>query len=429
MITMLFKHKAMTAALLSVLTLTACGQQKSNYNGTPMDAKKIKTADTGGSLGGGLPAPAQSSKSSTSSSSNGADEPPLPEPVPEKVTTSAPAGVAPSTQKSVQSAPVRQTSQKSEKPSATVSADKSPALSSSKKGTGATKGDLIYTTASTDDLISSLRARAEKATRAERSLNAETASSIVSAKLSVRDSGEAVITLKMSEGSSIKTYNVVGDLSEGHSSALQAVSEVEGSRTTGAKVVAGSLKCLDEDGGCDNTLARLSVDSRGSKAIVNIVFRKTIADSYFKLPGRESGDPEYAQIEDFIKNSILSTPGDDRIEVVRMNTFEVVNGRSGFSLTIEGMNKEFMGFEGPLLGSTESSFVNIPLNRIGAGEASGLRFDLDNTLGEVRLAGNNGQGKLTLSFKMRPNGNYTQDEFVGIFTRRIKPIINPTEEN
>ena len=429
MITMLLKHKAITAALIGVLSLTACGQQKQNYGGPAGagNARASKSADTKGTLGGGLPAP------TTPANQNDPNEAPLPGPVPQKVTTVAPGAPGKSPVSPSKPAPVRVTpSRKSPVTHAPAQEEPStPVISSSKRGTGDAKGDFIYTTSSTDDLMSSLRARAAKATRAERALNAEVASSITSARLSINQSGGVVITLKMNEGSTSKTYNVAGEIGENHSTALGAVSEVEGSRTTGAKVLHGSFKCLDVDGGCENTLARLTVSSKSSKAFVNIIFRKTIADSFFSLPARESGNPEYFAIETFIKNSIENVPTDDRINVVSMNTFEVVNGRSGFNLAIVGMNKEVFGFSGPLLAQASSSYVNVPLARLGVGEASSQEdsFDAADTIGEARLVGNNGQGQVKIAFKMRPHGNYGQDEFTGTFTRRIKPVIDPTEAN
>ena len=120
-----------------------------------------------------------------------------------------------------------------------------------------------------------------------------------------------------------------------------------------------------------------------------------------------------------------------------MSSWEVVNGRSGFTFTTKGYNDELLAFSGPLLSQDGSNAVNVRLNRIGKDEDNSLdliavrssKLNYANTIQEARLIANNGLGQIRLSVKMRKRNNYAQDKFAVTVMKTIKPIVDLEDDN
>lgn len=439
MLPMLQKHKMITAALLASLSLSACGKKKDVIAPPPEQPQQTSqdTQDTNGQIGGGLPDP------------NRADyAPPTPEPIPEPRTS------APSSAPTANPTPVRAT------PPPVVETRPAPAPGTNllpsdyrsndpgnatrdnltKRMTGGVTADgLVYTSSSTDDLLNYLRARNEKVGYETRRLNLEAAASVLSAKMTIDGlSGDAIITLKVQEGKDVKIYNVAGaGSSEGSATPLRSVRAGNGETTTGARALEGTLKCMDLDGGCETTFVRLKIGTTPSSAIINIVFRNSAADLYFNLPGEYSDNPEYLVLRDYIVSTIRGLNVVDKIKTVRMNSWEVVNGRSGVMLSMKGFNNELLAFAGPLLAPEAGTGVNISLSRIAKDKEDTLdlisldntKLNYANTIGEARMVANNGLGQVRLALKMRKRGAYAQDQFLVTFMRRIKPLIDVNDDN
>ncbi len=236
-----------------------------------------------------------------------------------------------------------------------------------KRATGGVGADgLIYTSSADDDLLEYLKARNEKVNYESRQLNIQAAASVVSAKLSTDGlSNDVLVTLKIKEGNDVKVYNLAGaNGNEGTAAKLRSVRGGNGEKSTGSRALEGTVKCLNLDGGCENTFVRLKIGSTGSSAIINIVFRNSTADLHFDLPGTSSGNPEYLNLKDFVISSIKQENVSARVRVARMRSWEVVNGRSGVTLSILGRNDELLAFAGPLLAPEGGTGVNLPLVRL-----------------------------------------------------------------
>lgn len=476
MLPMLNKHALITAALMASLNLTACGSKKDLVNkdappttdGSAPSTDTQKAGDTqngnpptgdaktgdgkaGGSIGQTLPDPnSQVGKVPAPAGPNAPGpilvDTPVPTapaaPVPAPVSPAAPAsGKAPVIPPVVgtQSAPLPGSNflppDYRSNDSANVARD---GLAKSTTG-GVTADGLIYTSSSPDELLNFLRARNERVDEASRKANLAAAASVLSAKLNIDGmSGDAILTLKVQEGADVKVYNVSGGLNGGGTaSILKSVRAGNGDRTTGTRALEGTLKCLDLDGECENMFARLKIGSPGSSAIINIVFRKSVADLYFDLPGTRSDNPEYLIVREFIKNTIQQQNSENKIKDSMMSTFEVVNGRSGVALTLKGINNELLGFAGPLLAPEAGSKVNINMSRIAALQEDSLdlisldkaKLNYANWIGEARMVANNGLGQVKLALKMRKRSNYGQDVFTVVFMRRIKPLVELNDES
>nr|BFD61111.1 hypothetical protein CKG001_32180 [Bdellovibrio sp. CKG001] len=449
MLPMLQKHTLITAALLASLSLTACGKKKDVFSEPNKQAKPTdssQTDNTNGEIGGGLPAPGSNGKDTTQ-----------PSPIPNKgqgqgknPTTPPPPPPTPINPQ----APVNPTT-----PPAVVDTRPAPAPGThvipgdyryndpsnvtrdnlTKRMTGGVTADgLVYTSSGTDELLNFLRARNEKVSYETRRLNLEAAASVQHAKLSVDSmSGDVIITLKVREGNDIKVYNVAGSQGEGTASPVRSVGAGNGERTTGTRALEGTVKCLDLDGGCENVFARLKIGSSPSSAIINVVFRSSSADLYFNLPEQFSDNPEYLILRDYVKNTIRKENTVDRIKSVGLYSFEVVNGRSGFTVVTKGANNELLAFAGPLLAPEAGTGVNIPLTRIAKDQEDSLdlvslgnsKLTYANWIGEARLVANNGLGQIRIALKMRKRASYAQDQFAVTFMRKIKPLVEINDEN
>lgn len=452
MLPMLQKHTLITAALLASLSLTACGKKKDVFSEPTKQAKPTdssQTDNTNGEIGGGLPAPGSNGKDTTQPSpipnkgqGQGKPSTPPPPPPPTPTHPQAPQNpVNPTTPPPVvdtRPAPAPGThvlpgDYRYNDP-ANVTRD-----NLTKRMTGGVTADgLVYTSSGTDDLLNFLRARNEKVSYDTRRLNLEAAASVQSAKLSVDSmSGDVIITLKVREGNDIKVYNVAGSQGEGAASPVRSVRAGNGERTTGTRALEGSVKCLDLDGGCENVFARLKIGSSPSSAIINVVFRNSSADLYFNLPEQFSDNPEYLILRDYVKNTIRKENTVDRIKSVGLSSFEVVNGRSGFTVVTKGANNELLAFAGPLLAPEAGTGVNIPLSRIAKDQEDSLdlvslrnsKLTYANWIGEARLVANNGLGQIRIALKMRKRASYAQDQFAVTFMRKIKPLVEINDEN
>lgn len=460
MLPMLHKHTVITAALLASLSLTACGKKKDVFTEPPKETTQTdstKTDNTNGDLGGGLPDP--------NATGNENYDPSLPQPIPgQKPVTPKPVTPKPVSQVPVPPAPPKAPTAPPAPaapmtPPSVVDTRPAPAPGTSvipgdyrtndpanatrdnlsKRMTGGvTEDGLVYTSSSTDELLNFLRARNEKVGYETRRLNLEAAASVQSAKMSVDGmSGDVIITLKIKEGDEVKVYNVAGSQGEGAASPVRSVRAGNGERTTGTRALDGTVKCMDLDGGCETTFARLKIGTSPSSAIINIVFRNSSADLFFQLPGQYSDNPEYLVLRDYVRNTIRQENTVDRVKSVKLTSYEVVNGRSGFTVAMKGANSELLAFAGPLLAPEAGTGVNIPLSRIAKDQEDTLDLiSLNNTkltyanwIGEARLVANNGLGQVRIALKMRKRAAYAQDQFAITFMRKIKPLVDLTDDN
>lgn len=460
------QHQLLAVAVIASLSITACGKKKNLYNDqaatatqAPTDTKstandkkdvplqKQAGPDLGGGLGGtgDLPQPINP---------NAPVKPGVPTSPPTSNYTPAPIPSVPQVPApSDEAAPLPPPSvvQVEPVPEGPVSTNVIPDYDPSDRNNvtrdnltkrmtgGVTSDGLVYTGSSTDNLLDYLRARNERVDFNSRRINLQAAASVLSASLDVDQfSNDALITVKVIEDGQVRVYNLGGALSAGPANSLRLLRAGRGGVTTGRAQMDGTLKCLDLDGGCENMFARLRVGTPGDRAIVNIVFRQSQSDLYFQLPGEHSDSPEYLLLREFMRNTVTRADVANKIVQARINSWEVVNGRSGFAVSMKGGNGELLGFAGPLLAPEAGTGVNINLSRLGqdredsldllsSGRSSSLKYA--NWIGQARLVANNGLGQVRLAMKMRKRGNYAQDQFAITFMRNIKPLVDLNDDN
>ncbi|WP_413585638.1 hypothetical protein [Bdellovibrio sp. HCB274] len=297
-----------------------------------------------------------------------------------------------------------------------------------KRVTGAVSNDgLLYTSSSTDNTIDVIRGL-------KRDYVGNSAS-VTEAKLKFDSvSGQSIVTLRVQENGFPKVYNLVGNSSFDENNEiinLQSARSGNGTKTTGSLLSRGTLQCLDLDGGCESTLVKVDLGYSGSASKIDIVFRQSIADLHFKMPLSKNGNPEYDVMRDLANNSKKYNQSENSVKSAFMNTWEVVNGRAGFTVVITTRSNQLLAFSGPLVSPQSGNSTNIVLKPLKAdpnadedGLSSTGKLSYQNMIGEARLTANNGLGQLRIVFKMRKLATYKQDAFAITFMRRIKPVID-----
>ncbi len=291
---------------------------------------------------------------------------------------------------------------------------------------GVSKEGLLYTSSATDDTLDVLRGLK----RDQLGLSA----SVTEAQLKFESiSGLSVVTLRIQENGFARVYNLVGQSAfEGGNEVirLNAAASGNGTRTTGSMPIHGTLQCLDLDGGCEATLVKVELGYSGSASHIDIVFRQSVADLYFKM-SRGSGNPEYDVLKELAINTFDTHTGSNRVKTSTMNSWEVVNGRAGFNVVLRTYDNQLLAFSGPLVSPQSGNSTNVILKPLAKdpnveddGIGNGGKLNILNMIGEARLTANNGLGQIRIVFKMRKFNTYKQDLFAITFMRRSKPVID-----
>lgn len=459
MLPMLKKHTMITAALLATLSLSACGKKKDVIAApqTPTEtsegekpAPKIpnsgesETSNTDGKIGGGFPDPSTGGDTDFVPDEGGEDEngeDSEPTPIPSGSGHSSRPSTRPNLPPPVvDSQPIPSAPQ--EVPNEYVANDANNVERDEfgKRYTGGVASDgLLYTSTSTDDLLTFLRARNKRVGEQSRRANLQAAASVVYAKMSVDSmSGDGIVTLKVQEGGQVVVYNLAGSAFAGPANPLRLVRAGNGERTTGTRSLSGTWKCVDFDGGCENVFVRMTIGDSPDSAVINVVFRNSKMDLWFSLPGQNSGNPEYLRLHELAINTIKrNLNSDNRLKSATMSSWEVVNGRSGVTLMMKARNGELLGFAGPLLAPEAGTGVNIRLSRLATDREDSLdlfntnatSLNYQNYIGDARLVANNGLGQVRIAIKMRKRVSFAQDQFAITLMRRIKPIVELNDEN
>lgn len=389
---MLQRHSLITAALIATLGLTACSKDKTaGPQGQPQEPA------ASGEVMTDTPNPAEGTNVNPSSptASNGDYE----------IKNGVIIGKNPSTGGYNEANPANVDSNKY-----------------GKRLTGARNNEgLLYTSSATDDTLDVLRGLK----RDQLGLSA----SVTEAKLRFDSiSGQSVVTLNVQENGFPRTYILVGDSSMDENNQIVRLRSGGGS---GSMPINGTLQCLDLDGGCQTTLVKADLGYSGSASHIDIVFRQSIADLHFKLPAEGSGNPEYDVMEEMALNTYKYKKGDNRVKTSFMHSWEVANGRAGFSVVLRTYTNELLAFSGPLVSPEAGNSTNVVLKRLTKdptqdddGISNGGKLNFQNMIGEARLTANNGLGQLRIVFKMRKLARYKQDVFAIVFMRRTKPVID-----
>lgn len=313
-----------------------------------------------------------------------------------------------------------------------------PDIETAKHHTGAQNNDgLLYTGSASDETLEDLRKLESQNSTEQQQRNKDLAQSIEAVEFTQDlNTQEATVSIRLKEGKHSEVYNLVSrPLADNSVMKASKVNAAFGIRTSGASAVDGSMQCLDIDineSRCNNVLVSLNMKGH-SKSTAKILVRNSFADMQLDL-SKSSGNPEFETLKDFFMNSYMDRDSKNKVDTINFLSYEVVNGRAGFDIQIIGLNNEYIGFRGDQVASQAGSAVNVAVNktspRLNAGVEGNdkVHLNLQNSLGNVRLVMNDGNGKLTLKASSRAYRNYPIDNFKLTFTRRAKAVVKVSQE-
>lgn len=270
-----------------------------------------------------------------------------------------------------------------------------------KKVTGmAPEKGLSYTSAGADETLEYFKNLNKRQTAMQQQMNMKKATEILSAELTVdEESLEARILLTMSNG---QKYKLAG-APEGDGRA-----DLAQLRSNGMLQVKGFHKCIDTDGGCNTSYAKLQF-SDGSYA--RIVFRQARASYKFNLPAAEGNDSQaHVLLEKFIINGHEKADTIHKLSKIDVSSFEVVNGRSGVTVEILGDDDNLIKFAGPLLAPEGGTVVNTQMFKIidltpseDLMSENMYVFDRAKGITDIRMIRNNGLGQMRFALRTKQN--------------------------
>lgn len=194
--------------------------------------------------------------------------------------------------------------------------------------------------------------------------------------------------------------------------------------------MSGVAVCADEaNNTCQVMLIRLLVGAE--EVPVWVIYRSTNADLAIH-PWQ--GAPGYANANNLFQYFVnTGRQNTQSVNVVLVDSFEVINGASGMKITTLMHDNQVLSARGPLLAPKESKLTNVKWNMdveisdlYDENARSGFRTNLQQTLSAVHLIGNDGRMNFTLMYSLPPFGNEKSTTF-DITYVRLQPLVKNIE--
>jgi hypothetical protein len=232
-------------------------------------------------------------------------------------------------------------------------------------------------------------------------------------KIDYNNTGELDMSLKIGESSkTAKTYDFGGQIENGQATLL-------------SKQGRGTLKCMDVGTTCEN----LVVDLRINGADAKIIFRRTNVDWAAKFPPVNCATQECENFYTLARQSEVGTYDKNTTRTAKLETMEVINGRSTFKFILITKADQIVTIGGELLSPVKYPLTNLPADlRQDADDLLDLQNDanyrtnMQQSLSDVRIVSNDGLGKIEMLVNFPKQNNGAQDNFALTVTRINKPI-------
>ena len=283
-----------------------------------------------------------------------------------------------------------------------------------------------FTGAGEDSLRSEMIQRLDAAStdKASKARNVKVAESIRAVNVRLdRRTGDAAVNVIMHVGSKNENILLAGALDARGTTKLVA--------TNSKMAISGHLVCMDQnEKTCFTAYVRLSINEAGKKAIVGVISRKTNANYDFKMPKTMSGNGSFEKLVKMFDNTSRGIKGSNSVKTVIVESFEVINGRSGLRVTVLSQEGEMISASGPLLGANDGDFLtnvrmnlsNLPLEDFAElkNPRASYKTGIQKSLSQVRMIGNDGKREVALRYSF-DNGR-GEDSFNVVFKRTRNEI-------
>lgn len=248
-----------------------------------------------------------------------------------------------------------------------------------------------------------------------REKNASSARSFESVTYERSAEGHAQVKFKIRESGELKDISFTGLATSAKAWAPLAAQPA-------SSKYSASVKCIDEKGTCENLLLQLKTRLAAAEepSVAYVIFRSAVADLFFTLPGNRSANPEYAVFRQFMMDTYEGKESKIAMKIAVLNTYEVVNGRSGFEAYIQTNDNQIIGFTGPLVVEKDKP-LSAPLK---LKSLPNLKTTLLSTLSSAALVANNEAGMIEVAATMRKTESFKQDTFRIRFTQNLNKIIS-----
>lgn len=285
---------------------------------------------------------------------------------------------------------------------------------------------------SADDYLRSFleNKQAQVSDEAQKNRNLKLAYGIRSANLKVDYNASGDVAVSIVVGSNDKDQKTI--LLGGSLDGQREAKLVGASKKSGAS---GSIKCMDQvENGlftCENAVVSLKLN----KADAKIIFRRTNVALNAIFPNTNCRTQECENMYSLFRQTEEKIHDRTTIKKAKLETAEVIQGRSSFRLVIITNNQEVITVGGPLLNPSVHSVTNIPADRslkiedlVDLHTMDNYRTNMQRSLNDVRIVGNNGHGVINLQIKMKMLEDGVQDQFQ-LDLERLQRNIEPTVES
>lgn len=263
--------------------------------------------------------------------------------------------------------------------------------------TGGQAEELFYTSAGDDGVMEEFKLYNGKVSAEQQKMNNYLAKAILNAKLArATSAGQTSLTLSVDEFGTMKTYKLLAN-SDGEKLNLS----LSKTGTTGEmEFQGGFVKCLDKNGGCDVAYAKLKF----AGGYTRIIFRNASADLHFLVQQDVQNSSAFATMSKYIANATNSLNVANKIEGMKLSSFEVINGRSGLGAMMTTLDRQVVGFNVPMVvgsvGSEVSATVvknaDLSKNFDLLNLTKSHSVELSRSINQVRLVKNDGRGHFKL---------------------------------
>ncbi|MBX2995395.1 MAG: hypothetical protein KF681_11245 [Bdellovibrionaceae bacterium] len=237
-----------------------------------------------------------------------------------------------------------------------------------------------------------------------RSRNQAAANSVRGVRTRIdRETGDVLVSVVRDKGGRTETVVLGGTLSAEGTTALIA------QNNSGVK---GSLVCLDRNvRTCFVASIRLEIGRPGSKAVVRVISRKTNANFDWRFPRSfNQANREFNRLVEMFANTERKNGQRNSLRRVLVETFEIINGRSGVKMSLVSNENEVIVGSGPLLGAQGGGIVtNVEFGRdphiedlVDYENGRDFKSNMHDSISDFRMIGNDGKKEITILFTVRP---------------------------
>lgn len=263
--------------------------------------------------------------------------------------------------------------------------------------TGGKLDTLNYTSSSADGLMAEFRGYNNKVNAEQKTMNLNLAKAVISAKLKrATSAGDMLVDLTLDESlegvKKITSYRLQATQSGDKFSLTKINSNGD------LEFQGGFLKCTDADGGCENAYIKVKM----SGAYVRVIFRKSYADRYFILQEGSAGS-SFEMWKSYLTNTVNAASTSQKLDLIQVSSYEVVNGRSAMGVLIATEDKEVVGLSVPLLAADKGTMAGTSVSKVNdlsknydLASNSNASQNLAQAVKEAKLVNNNGKGEVRI---------------------------------